>query len=186
MVEKDLNLHRACSRTGTRTTTSRGRTAKISTCSAARICATRHRAAFRPRPRGLVQNLLTEDNLPAPPREIADQLLMACPWGYWVNRWTAEENRHGSPFARCPPLLHLQPSTPVELEEDGHLKRDTPAPRARTSRVPVTSSPRACSTRRSTSASRSWPPAPSALQHREWPPRSRMSPRSTRRPHLPQ
>ena len=43
----------------------------------------------------LVQNLLTEDNLPAYHREIAMNFSMDGPWGYWVNRWTAEENRHG-------------------------------------------------------------------------------------------
>ena len=39
----------------------------------------------------LVQNLLTEDNLPAYHREIAMNFSMDGPWGYWVNRWTAEE-----------------------------------------------------------------------------------------------
>lgn len=43
----------------------------------------------------MVQNLLTEDNLPAYHREIAMNFSMDSPWGYWVNRWTAEENRHG-------------------------------------------------------------------------------------------
>jgi acyl-[acyl-carrier-protein] desaturase len=43
----------------------------------------------------MVQNLLTEDNLPAYHREIAMNFSMDGPWGYWVNRWTAEENRHG-------------------------------------------------------------------------------------------
>ena len=43
----------------------------------------------------MVQNLLTEDNLPAYHREIAMNFSMDSAWGYWVNRWTAEENRHG-------------------------------------------------------------------------------------------
>ena len=42
----------------------------------------------------MVQNLLTEDNLPAYHREIAMNFSMDGPWGYWVNRWTAEENLH--------------------------------------------------------------------------------------------
>ena len=43
----------------------------------------------------MVQNLLTEDNLPSYHREIAMNFSMDGPWGWWVNRWTAEENRHG-------------------------------------------------------------------------------------------
>jgi hypothetical protein len=43
----------------------------------------------------MVQNLLTEDNLPSYHREIAMNFSMDDPWGFWVNRWTAEENRHG-------------------------------------------------------------------------------------------
>lgn len=44
----------------------------------------------------MLQNLLTEDNLPSYHREIAMNFSMDGPWGgYWVNRWTAEENRHG-------------------------------------------------------------------------------------------
>ncbi|WP_370462789.1 acyl-ACP desaturase [Mycobacterium sp. Marseille-P9652] len=44
----------------------------------------------------MVQNLLTEDNLPSYHREIAMNFSMDGPWGQWVNRWTAEENRHGT------------------------------------------------------------------------------------------
>ena len=43
----------------------------------------------------MLQNLLTEDNLPSYHREIAMNFGMDGPWGFWVNRWTAEENRHG-------------------------------------------------------------------------------------------
>lgn len=43
----------------------------------------------------MLQNLLTEDNLPSYHREIAMNFSMDGPWGFWVNRWTAEENRHG-------------------------------------------------------------------------------------------
>jgi acyl-[acyl-carrier-protein] desaturase len=42
----------------------------------------------------MVQNLLTEDNLPSYHREIAMNFSMDGAWGYWVNRWTAEENLH--------------------------------------------------------------------------------------------
>jgi acyl-[acyl-carrier-protein] desaturase len=44
----------------------------------------------------MVQNLLTEDNLPSYHREIAMNFSMDGPWGQWVNRWTAEENRHST------------------------------------------------------------------------------------------
>jgi acyl-[acyl-carrier-protein] desaturase len=43
----------------------------------------------------MVQNLVTEDNLPSYHREIAMNFGMDGAWGQWVNRWTAEENRHG-------------------------------------------------------------------------------------------
>jgi acyl-[acyl-carrier-protein] desaturase len=42
----------------------------------------------------MMQNLLTEDNLPSYHREIAMNFSMDGPWGQWVNRWTAEESRH--------------------------------------------------------------------------------------------
>ena len=43
----------------------------------------------------MVLNLLTEDNLPSYHREIATHFGQDGPWGTWVGRWTAEENRHG-------------------------------------------------------------------------------------------
>jgi acyl-[acyl-carrier-protein] desaturase len=43
----------------------------------------------------LVVNLLTEDNLPGYHREIATIFGRDGAWGTWVDRWTAEENRHG-------------------------------------------------------------------------------------------
>jgi acyl-[acyl-carrier-protein] desaturase len=43
----------------------------------------------------MVQNLLTEDNLPSYHREIAEAFSRDGAWGTWVGRWTAEENRHG-------------------------------------------------------------------------------------------
>src|ERR1700753_1426707 len=40
-------------------------------------------------------NLLTEDNLPSYPHEIATLFGRDGAWGTWVHRWTAEEGRHG-------------------------------------------------------------------------------------------
>ena len=63
----------------------------------------------------MVQNLLTEDNLPSYHREIAMNLGMDGAWGQWVNRWTAEENRHG--IALRDYLVVTRAVDPVELEE---------------------------------------------------------------------
>jgi acyl-[acyl-carrier-protein] desaturase len=62
----------------------------------------------------MIQNLLTEDNLPSYHREIAMNFSMDGPWGFWVNRWTAEENRHG--IALRDYLLVTRAIDPVELE----------------------------------------------------------------------
>jgi acyl-[acyl-carrier-protein] desaturase len=62
----------------------------------------------------MVQNLLTEDNLPSYHREIAMNFHMDDPWGWWVNRWTAEENRHG--IALRDYLIVTRAIDPVELE----------------------------------------------------------------------
>ena len=43
----------------------------------------------------LLVNLLTEDNLPGYHRVIAEVVGFEGAWGCWLNRWTAEENRHG-------------------------------------------------------------------------------------------
>jgi acyl-[acyl-carrier-protein] desaturase len=43
----------------------------------------------------LMVNLLTEDNLPGYHREISTIFGRDGAWGTWVDRWTAEENRHG-------------------------------------------------------------------------------------------
>src|SRR3954452_14955684 len=43
----------------------------------------------------LVVNLLTEDNLPSYHREMSDTFGRDGAWGTWVDRWTAEEGRHG-------------------------------------------------------------------------------------------
>ena len=63
----------------------------------------------------MVQNLLTEDNLPSYHREIAMNMGMDGAWGQWVNRWTAEENRHG--IALRDYLVVTRAVDPVELEE---------------------------------------------------------------------
>lgn len=62
----------------------------------------------------MVQNLLTEDNLPSYHREIAMNFTMDGPWGFWVNRWTAEENRHGISLRDY--LVVTRAVDPVELE----------------------------------------------------------------------
>ena len=63
----------------------------------------------------MLQNLLTEDNLPSYHREIAMNFGMDGPWGQWVNRWTAEENRHG--IALRDYLVVTRAIDPVELEQ---------------------------------------------------------------------
>ena len=63
----------------------------------------------------MVQNLLTEDNLPAYHREIAMNFTMDGPWGFWVNRWTAEENRHGISLRDY--LVVTRNCDPIDLEQ---------------------------------------------------------------------
>jgi acyl-[acyl-carrier-protein] desaturase len=63
----------------------------------------------------MVQNLVTEDNLPSYHREIAMNFGMDGAWGQWVNRWTAEENRHG--IALRDYLVVTRSVDPVELEK---------------------------------------------------------------------
>ncbi|MDT5152509.1 MAG: acyl-[acyl-carrier-protein] desaturase [Mycobacterium sp.] len=63
----------------------------------------------------MLQNLLTEDNLPSYHREIAMNFSMDGPWGFWVNRWTTEENRHG--IALRDYLVVTRAIDPLELEE---------------------------------------------------------------------
>ena len=63
----------------------------------------------------MVQNLMTEDNLPSYHREIAMNFGLDGPWGQWVNRWTAEENRHG--IALRDYLVVTRAVDPVELEK---------------------------------------------------------------------
>ena len=63
----------------------------------------------------MVQNLLTEDNLPSYHREIAMNFSMDGAWGQWVNRWTAEENRHG--IALRDYLVVTRAVDPIQLEQ---------------------------------------------------------------------
>jgi len=63
----------------------------------------------------MVQNLLTEDNLPSYHREIAMNFTMDGPWGQWVNRWTAEENRHSTALRDY--LVVTRAVDPVRLEK---------------------------------------------------------------------
>ncbi|KUI11531.1 acyl-ACP desaturase [Mycobacterium sp. GA-1285] len=63
----------------------------------------------------MIQNLLTEDNLPSYHREIAMNMSMDGAWGQWVNRWTAEENRHG--IALRDYLVVTRAVDPVQLEQ---------------------------------------------------------------------
>ncbi len=63
----------------------------------------------------MILNLLTEDNLPSYHREIAVQFGLDNPWGQWVGRWTAEENRHGTVMRD---YLHATRAVdPVALED---------------------------------------------------------------------
>jgi acyl-[acyl-carrier-protein] desaturase len=54
-----------------------------------------HSTVSPPAREALVVNLLTEDNLPGYHREISTIFGRDGAWGTWVDRWTAEENRHG-------------------------------------------------------------------------------------------
>lgn len=63
----------------------------------------------------LVVNLLTEDNLPSYHFEIATQLTKDGAWGFWVNRWTAEEDRHAQVLRDY--LTVTRAIDPVALED---------------------------------------------------------------------
>src|SRR3954468_23014023 len=64
----------------------------------------------------LVVNLLTEDNLPSYHREIYQSFGPEGAWGTWVNRWTAEEGRHGMAIRDY--LLVTRAVDPVALERE--------------------------------------------------------------------
>ena len=59
-------------------------------------------------------NLLTEDNLPSYHREISTVFGRDSAWGAWVDRWTAEENKHGISMRDY--LVVTRAIDPVELE----------------------------------------------------------------------
>lgn len=59
-------------------------------------------------------NLLTEDNLPSYHREISTVFGRDSAWGEWVDRWTAEENKHG--IAMRDYLVVTRAIDPIELE----------------------------------------------------------------------
>jgi len=63
----------------------------------------------------MVTNLLTEDNLPSYHRTIAEYFTIDDAWGAWVNRWTAEENRHG--IALRDYLVVTRAVDPIALEQ---------------------------------------------------------------------
>ena len=63
----------------------------------------------------MITNLLTEDNLPSYHREIAASFSLDGAWGTWVNRWTAEENRHGIVMRDY--LVVTRAVDPVQLEQ---------------------------------------------------------------------
>ncbi|HEX8498742.1 MAG TPA: acyl-ACP desaturase [Actinomycetales bacterium] len=64
----------------------------------------------------LVVNLLTEDNLPSYHREISGTFGRDGAWGTWVDRWTAEEGRHG--IAIRDYLLVTRAVDPKQLERE--------------------------------------------------------------------
>ena len=63
----------------------------------------------------LVINLLTEDNLPSYHTEIAIAMGQDGAWGQWINRWTAEEARHGIVLRDY--LMATRGVNPNELED---------------------------------------------------------------------
>jgi acyl-[acyl-carrier-protein] desaturase len=62
----------------------------------------------------LIVNLLTEDNLPSYHHEIALLFGRDGAWGTWVQRWTAEEGRHGIVIRDY--LLATRAVDPIALE----------------------------------------------------------------------
>ena len=63
----------------------------------------------------LILNLLTEDNLPSYHTEIAISMGRDGAWGNWIERWTAEEARHG--IAIRDYLMATRGVNPYELED---------------------------------------------------------------------
>jgi acyl-[acyl-carrier-protein] desaturase len=78
---------------------------------------TQEQSAMNPTARtALIVNLLTEDNLPSYHREISDTFGRDGAWGTWVDRWTAEEGRHGMVMRDY--LLVTRAVDPVQLERE--------------------------------------------------------------------
>ncbi|KAA0112256.1 acyl-ACP desaturase [Mycolicibacterium sp. P1-5] len=71
----------------------------------------------------MVTNLLTEDNLPSYHRAVAGYFTLDDAWGAWVNRWTAEENRHG--IALRDYLVVTRAVDPIALEQARMLQVTT-------------------------------------------------------------
>ncbi|MFI1916938.1 acyl-ACP desaturase [Nocardia sp. NPDC020380] len=63
----------------------------------------------------MITNLLTEDNLPSYHRLISESFSRTGAWRSWVDRWTAEENRHG--IALRDYLVVTRGVDPVALEQ---------------------------------------------------------------------
>ncbi|MEI6040828.1 MAG: acyl-ACP desaturase [Actinomycetes bacterium] len=63
----------------------------------------------------LILNLLTEDNLPSYHTEIAVSMSHDGAWNSWLNRWTAEEGRHGIVLRDY--LMATRGVDPDELED---------------------------------------------------------------------
>ncbi len=63
----------------------------------------------------MITNLLTEDNLPSYHRVIAQNFTLDDAWGYWVGRWTAEENKHSMVMRDY--LVVTRGVDPVALED---------------------------------------------------------------------
>jgi len=63
----------------------------------------------------LILNLLTEDNLPSYHTEIAVSMSRDGAWNNWLNRWTAEEARHGIVLRDY--LMATRGVDPIELED---------------------------------------------------------------------
>ncbi|MGV9393055.1 acyl-ACP desaturase, partial [Streptomyces olivaceus] len=71
----------------------------------------------------LLHNLLSEDNLPSYHRVIAELFGRDGAWGTWVNRWTVEEDRHGTAIRDY--LVVTRAADPVAMEDARRLHLQT-------------------------------------------------------------
>ncbi|MGN3959866.1 acyl-ACP desaturase [Streptomyces sp. WAC8370] len=71
----------------------------------------------------LLHNLLSEDNLPSYHRVIAELFGRDGAWGTWVNRWTVEEDRHGTAIRDY--LIVTRTADPVAMEDARRLHMQT-------------------------------------------------------------